>query len=397
MATPAHAAAPVSAHAMLHTCCTDTAAKERIFRDADELGSAYIRVDVELDTPDWTGLDEVMELSRRHHLPVLGILLAPPPGAGAEEFGELAGSAAEHAAGTIGHWEILNEPDGAWAFDGTPEDYARMLSAAHDEIKARAPDAQVVLGGLLQPNEPAWLERVLATPGADALHKFDIANIHLRGPVELVVNRYRRFRSWLTARGFDGPLWVTEHGYPADPSFQTDPDYRGGDAAQAAYLTQSLVGLGEAGAPQVFVTLRDNPELLPVNVTEGVVGRPAFAAVRRVAENWDELMTWRREQRESERAVEHWLAAADESAAAARAVRPAYREARRRVQEMQKTVAGRRIGRVRLTRRLEQARALLAGRRTALLWHTAFGRWRRERAELHALVVADLKRKIAGG
>ena len=117
----------------------------------------------------------------------------------------------------------MNEPDGDWAFEGTPEEYAAMLSAAYDGIKARVPDAQVVLGGLMRPHEPGWLERVFATPGADAIHKFDIANVHLRGPVDAVVRRYGEFRAWLGAHGFDGPLWVTEHGYPADPAFQVDP------------------------------------------------------------------------------------------------------------------------------------------------------------------------------
>jgi hypothetical protein len=411
IASPAHAAAPVSAHAMVHTCCTDTAELERVFKEADALGSAYIRVDVELNSSDWSGLDQVMELSRRHHLPVLGILLAPPASADAAEFGTLAGRVAEHAAGTINHWEILNEPDADWAFDGTAEDYARILSAAHDAIKARAPGAQVVFGGLLQPNDPAWLERVFATPGTDALHKFDIANIHLRGPVDLVVNRYRQFGAWLRARGFDGPLWVTEHGYPADPNFQTDPAYRGGDDAQAAYLTQSLVGLGEAHADQVFVTLRDNAELLPVNATEGIVGRPAFAAVRRVVESWDQLMAWRREQRENEFATQYYLAAAASSTAEARAARPPYREARLRVHAAQDALsaphaaskpsadARRRDARRlrRLTRRLEQARALLAGRHTALLWHTAVARWRRGQADERALTAFALKQRIAGG
>jgi hypothetical protein len=89
---------------------------------------------------------------------------------------------------------------------------------------------------------------VLRTPGADARHRFDIASLHLRGPVDLVVNRYREFSAWLAARGFHGPVWVTEHGYPADANFQVDPAYAGGAQAQAAYLTQSLVTVSVFGA-----------------------------------------------------------------------------------------------------------------------------------------------------
>ena len=71
--------------------------------------------------------------------------------------------------------------------------------------------------------------------------------MHLRGPVDAVVRRYGEFKAWLAARGFTGPLWVTEHGYAADPAYQSDPAYRDGEAAQGAYLTQTLLGLGEAG------------------------------------------------------------------------------------------------------------------------------------------------------
>jgi hypothetical protein len=436
MASPAHAA-PISAHAMVHSCCTPSAMKERIFSEAKELGSEYIRVDVEMDSifeapngskgaaPNWSGLDEVMELSKKYELPVLAILLAPPKftsacperwpnsshcaAADTEEFGALAGAIAEHAGGTIRHWEIVNEPDGDWAFEGTPEEYAAMLSAAYDGIKARAPEAQVVLGGLMRPHEPGWLERVFATPGADAIHKFDIANVHLRGPVEAVVRRYGEFRSWLAARGFQGPLWVTEHGYPADPAFQMDPAYTGGDAAQAAYLTQTLVGLGEADSPQVFVTLRDNLEgeyasegLENIAAAPGyaVARRESFGAVRRIVDNWDQLMAWRDEQRENEREQRVQQAAAAVSASEARTARAKFRVARLRVHEAQDDLARPRRSRkvaARLAQRLARARAMLAGRRTMLLWHSAHARWYSERAYERGVAVALLKQRIAGG
>jgi hypothetical protein len=436
LASPAHAA-PISAHAMVHTCCTAKAMKERVFSEAKELGAGYIRVDVELNsifeephgakaaTPNWTGLDEVTELSKKYDLLVLGILLAPPrfisacperwpnsskcAAADTDEFGALAGAVAEHAGNTIRHWEIVNEPDGDWAFEGTPEQYAAMLSAAYDGIKARAPEAKVLLGGLMRPHEPGWLERVFATPGADAIHKFDIANIHLRGPVDAVVRRYGEFRSWLAARGFSGPLWVTEHGYPADPAFETDPAYSGGDPSQAAYLTQTLVGLGEVGAPQVFVTLRDegvgkyaSEGLEHIDEAAGyaVTRRPSFAAVRRVVTDWDQLMAWRDEQRENERDQSTEEAKAAIWASDASTAREKFRDARVRVHAQQDELARARLSEklyARLSRRLARARALLAGRRTVLLLNTALARWHSRQADERAATVALLKQQIAGG
>jgi hypothetical protein len=308
-AAPAEAA-PVSSHAMVYTCCMPAADKEHIFSQASASGAEFIRVDVELngifegtgsrDRPDWRKLDEVIRLARRHELRVLGLILGVPswlsdcPELGPDaarcaardptEFGRLAGEVAAHARGSIDHWEILNEPDADWAFKGGPDDYARMLSAAYDAIHERAPEAQVVMGGVERPWEHAWVERMLATPGADAIRKFDVAAAHLRLHVPGSAGDLARvLRGWLdllAGHGFGGPVWVTEHGYPADPAFQRDPAHRDGDAAQAAFLRESLPLLTEAGAAQVFVTLRDN--LWGEYLSEGIVGRPSFDVVREV-------------------------------------------------------------------------------------------------------------------
>ncbi len=193
---------------------------------------------------------------------------------------------------------------------------------------------------------------------------------------------------------------MTEYGYPADPAFQSDPAYAGGDASQAAYLTQALVGLGEAGAPQVFVTLRDNPELGAQYVSEGLVGRAAFAAVQRLVQNWDQVMAWRDEQRENEREQRLEQGAAAISASEARSARAKFRVARLRVHTAQDDLAhphrSRRL-KTRLTRRLARARAMLAGRRTMLLWHSAHARWHSDRALERGQAVELLKQRIAGG
>jgi hypothetical protein len=408
MAAPAHASAPISAHAMVHTCCTPKGEQERIFSEAAALGAGYIRVDVELNgifsasdaEPDWDPLDRVIALAKEHHLRVLAILIVPHDYTNAEQFGQQSGAVAEHAGDAIDHWEVLNEPDGDWAWGGTPEQYARMLSAAHDAIKAKAPGDQIVLGGLQKPHKPEWLQRVFDTPGADAIHKFDIANIHLRGTVDAVVSRYDEFRSWIAARGFTGPLWVTEHGYPADPAVQSDPAYKGGEASQAAYLTQSLLGLGEAGAPEVFVTLQDGglegeyatEGLEHIDETPGgdypVTRRAAFGAVRRVVDQWDQLVAWRTEQRDQEQELRVDQGKAAISADEARAMREKVRAAIASVHAAQ-------LGGV--ESRVYRARALLAGARTALLWRSAVSRWYSQRADDHAAAALLLKVKIAGG
>jgi hypothetical protein len=417
--------APVSSHAMVYSCCTPPGLKERIFAESAALGAEYVRVDVQMGdvferegggpapAPDWRGLDEVIELAKRHRVKVLGILLHPPswlsscperfphhvrcPATDATEFGRLAGQIAAHAGSAIDHWEILNEPDGEWAFEGSPEEYSRMLVAAHGAIKLRAPGDLVVLGGVMRPHEAGWLERVMAVPGAAG--SFDIANVHLRGSVEAVVSRYREVRERLARRGFAGPLWVTEHGYAADPAFQSDPAYATGDVAQAGYLTQSLVGLGEAGAEQVFVTLRDQGTE-GAYATEGltrivekpgyeVQRRPAFAAVRRVASSWAELMAWRSEQRRHEQMLGLSEAAATLWRAQALTGRQRLRQARALAADTRQSV-------IPAPRRLRRAQALVARYRRELGWQRAVLADYRARAALHSAAAEDLRVRIAG-
>src|SRR5215208_1509355 len=335
-AVPASAhAAPVSSAAQLFTCCTPEPLQDRYLAEAAASGAEYVRVDVELhgifgtpDSPDWSHLDRLIELAKGHDVTLLGIIRGTPPwlsdcpGKGSKatlcaprdpaKWGDLAGQVAAHAAGSIDHWEILNEPDARWAFTGTAEDYARMLSASYDAIKAQAPGAQVVFGGVERPREHDWIEQVLATPKADAAHKFDIAAVHLRLRLRNTLHELpewlTQWRALLARHGFDGPIWVTEHGYPAGPAFQWDPAYRGtdtatGEQAQAALLHDSIPLLVMAGAGQIFITLRDN--LYGEFLSEGiehidesqpgypVTRRPAFGAVRDLTIRWDPVLYMR--------------------------------------------------------------------------------------------------------
>jgi hypothetical protein len=417
---PPRPGAPISSHAMVHTCCTPLAMKERIFSESKAMGARFIRVDVELggifesdeaaDEPGWERLDEVLELSRRHQLPVLGIVLSPPGWLSlddAEEFGRMAGEVAAHARDTIVRWEIVNEPDGAWAFDGTPEQYAHMLRAAYDAIGARVPEADVAMGGVMTPADPAWIERVLATPGADAAHAFDIANLHLRGHARWLPGQLTGWRDRLARHGFDGPVWVTEHGYPADPAYQSDPAFVGGEAAQAAFLTESVLSLAEAGADEVFVTLRDN--LDGGFASEGVAGidddapyevrrKPAFAAVRRLVDRWDELTAARAEQRRQEEAMRTanaQAAAAALNVQAQRALAGAARTALAGLRARYRR-AVRPHARTRLRRQVAAATRHMRDCRSGVGWARASAADYRVRAALHGLRALELAGFVAG-
>ncbi len=249
-----------------------------------------------------------MALSRRYHLRVVADLLSLPPWiadcqqAGVDParcgtddlagYGSFIAQIVAHADPVIRDWEIWNEPDTRSFFSGTPEQYAAMLRTAHDAIKQIDPQANVLLGGISGTSGMNWLAQVFLTPGADAVHAFDIANIHERGHLGQLAADVSAWRQYFAKFNFSGPLWVTEHGYPADPAFQYDPAYAAGAPSQAAFLTASIPTLLDAGASTVFVTERDN--LGGQFASEGVLGgnvldpptdasqateKPAFAAV----------------------------------------------------------------------------------------------------------------------
>jgi Cellulase (glycosyl hydrolase family 5) len=299
---------------------------QAMFAEAAGMHATAIRLDVApslvfsdpSDPPDFSGLDEVMGLAQRYHLRVVGDLFTIPSWIAAcqtptsdptrcgtddlSDYRSMISQIVAHADPVIRDWEIWNEPDSSIFFDGTPQQYAQMLRAAHDAIKAVDPQANVLLGGMSGVWATAWLAQVFATPGADAEHAFDIANIHERNRLGALAFDVASLREFLAADGFTGPLWVTEHGYPSDPAFQYDPAYTSGPASQAAFLTASIPTLFDAGADAVFVTERDN--LSGQYASEGVLGgdvldppvadpqpieKPAYAAVRAVADCYSTL------------------------------------------------------------------------------------------------------------
>jgi hypothetical protein len=306
---------PFGAHSMVYLD-TPLADKERLFSQAAAMGASTIRLDMSLNgvfqartRPDWSEVDQTTALARKYGLRILADVVAPPwwlpclPGkdgsaatCGVEPraFGLLVGALAARTAGAVQAFEIVNEPDGRWAFSGTPEQYARMLAASYDAVKAVDPSIQVVMGGLLRgPGNRSWLDRAFAAVPDLAAHT-DAMNVHLRGAISAVESRLATWRDVFAFRAPGLPVWVTETGYPADPAFQNDAGYQDGEAGQARYVSDLLSALLGGGAAKVFVTERDNMD--GPFASEGLVAdaggvtavrrRPAFDAFRGAATRW---------------------------------------------------------------------------------------------------------------
>jgi len=283
-AAPGGAAAaerPVSSHAMVYSCCMPVPLQQRLFDESRALKATYIRVDVEVDEiyggvfdgpkPDWSKLDQTLAIARRRARPrVLGVLVGTPgslatacgrkpwycppkdPAAYARRIEQIV----RHARKTISTWEVMNEPCFYTGIGATA--YARLLRQVHRAVKRADRKARVVIGDSVAGCDSArWLDRVLEL----APHSFEIANLHLRGSVRGVARELRRRRAVYKRHGRgSAPVWVTEFGYSSSTACQADRGYHGGELAQARYLAAGLKALTQAGAAQVFVTLRDNLE-----------------------------------------------------------------------------------------------------------------------------------------
>jgi hypothetical protein len=326
-ASVAAASSPIGAHSMLQLNDPDSF-MQAMFAEAAGMHASSIRLDVAPSLvftspgghPDFTGLDEVMALAQQYNLQVVADLntipwwisncqsstdLAGMTLCGTDDvsdYGSMISQIVAHSDAVIHDWEIWNEPDDGQYFTGTPQQYARMLRAAHDAIKAIDPQANVLLGGISGTAAMSWLGQVFATPGAGAAGAFEIANIHERGWLDGLAGDMAAWRKFLAGYGFTGPLWVTEHGYPSDPAYQYDPSFDLGPPSQAEFLTASIPTLLDAGASEVFVTERDNlsGQFASEGLLEGdvvdppvsdpqVIEKPAYEAVAALAECYVDL------------------------------------------------------------------------------------------------------------
>jgi hypothetical protein len=311
---------PIGVHSMLQLNDPYSFMQD-MFVEAAELHASSIRLDVApaiifgspSQPPNFSGLDEVMALSQQYQLPVEADLLSVPywladcaspsdsslycPTTDLPAYQSIISQIVTHADPVIHDWEVWNEPDNSQFFTGTPQQYAWMLRTAHDAIKQVDPSDQVLLGGISSTAGMPWLTQVFATPGADAAQAFDIANVHERGGLDSLAAAIKSWKGYFSAAGFNGPLWVTEHGYPSDPAYQYDAHFAAGPSSQAAYLDASIPTLVDAGAAMVFVTERDNlggyfgsEGLLGGNVSDPAVAnptiiqKPSFAAVQALSE-----------------------------------------------------------------------------------------------------------------
>ncbi len=163
-------------------------------------------------------------------------------------------------------WEIWNEPDFSMFWNGSVQEYARLLKVAYLAAKQADPQAQVMLGGLVLFEKPAFLVDLLNIYKNDpapvpARYPFDIVALHSYSHPPYTFYAVQRTENLLAVYGLaDLPIWLNESGvavwddYPG-PQWATRPDQivmRATQQEQASYVIQSAAYAFMAGAEVVF-------------------------------------------------------------------------------------------------------------------------------------------------
>jgi hypothetical protein len=284
------------------TLAERTASYRRLYR----AGVRAIRVDinwVQVEPPgkprgdyNFADRDREVHAIRDAGLKVIGILayghpdysssgtvLAPTPASGGippfavasaqyfppddpRDFAHYARTVATHYGNEVLAWEVWNEENEGWRFWPPREDpaaYARLLCAAHTELKAADPGTPVLFGGLFFP-AVAGQPGMSATQFVDAAYAadpkvgrcYDAMAYHpypypftapeLDAPVRgSVLSAAGQMREALRRNGDGGkPLWITEVGWPTH-----DMAYGVSEEKQAQYVARMSAATFAQGLP----------------------------------------------------------------------------------------------------------------------------------------------------
>lgn len=181
-----------------------------------------------------------------------------PGGDWARETGQPAGAG-------IRLWEVWNEPDFSLFWEGSINDYARLLKTAYIVAKMVDPETEIMFGGLLFNSDNNWLAWVLAIFEEDPLR--EQYNWYMDA-VALHSYSYPWRSGWLVnwvdqtlkAYKLQRPIWVNESGVPIwddypGPTWSKTPQerqLRATSEQQASFFIQSTAYALAEGASVIF-------------------------------------------------------------------------------------------------------------------------------------------------
>jgi hypothetical protein len=129
-------------------------------------------------------------------------------------------------------FEIYNEQNSPMWWDGSVEEYARVLESGSEAIRGAGGDDKVLLGGITFPDID-WLDETCAL--VDGRQVFDVLPIHVYAEtwpreqaVEHVLNHSGFFHDEFLPEADRScgrkPVWINETGYATTPGIRTERD-----------------------------------------------------------------------------------------------------------------------------------------------------------------------------
>ena len=247
--------------------------RERVLDVVGSTGMSWVRIDAvwsalqpaagRWDERELGRLDTAVGMAHQRELNVLVTLLNTPGWAGGGEaglalprrpsaYGDVIAALADRYAGSVGAWEVWNEPNSEDFAEGAdPAAYAALLKAAYPAVKGADSDALVVFGGT-QYNDD---EFVAGAYEAGAQGFFDVMATHpYPAPSDAApdadddgspysLGHVAAIKRIMDRNG-DGdlPVWFTEFGWSTHQNTGGEQGYERGVSAQqqGEYLIDTL-------------------------------------------------------------------------------------------------------------------------------------------------------------
>jgi len=138
----------------------------------------------------------------------------------------------------VTHWQIWNEPNSPifWPSGPDPREYAKLLKASYNRVKAANPKAQVVLGGISL-NDLNYIDGLYR---AGAQPYFDKMAVHLYNqtlpPDAYLANELAKLRALMQSHGdINKEIWLTELGWYTGGATNNVNEAVQGDYLQKVY------------------------------------------------------------------------------------------------------------------------------------------------------------------
>jgi hypothetical protein len=205
--------------------------------------------------------DSEIDDLRRDGFALIGVLGHPPAWARQRDpaaWERYVTETARHYAGRIGIWEIWNEPYDKAFFDGTPAEYAQLVTIAARAIKRVDPRA-FVLAGATNPQFETWSRAVISSGALEdvdgiAMHAYwSYDDIDHTEPA--LATSLHRLRELMRGANRELPVFVTEAGVRSPPLAATVSPREGihdTPVEAASALVRGNVELLSAGASHVI-------------------------------------------------------------------------------------------------------------------------------------------------